>query len=65
MRRIIILAAIAVIAGTAGVWSIAMFAKPKAAGHVGAAETSAPVSPHEIMVEQGRSMPVEYWAHPF
>jgi hypothetical protein len=65
MRRIIILTAIAAIAATAGVWSITMFAKPKAAGHVGAAETSAPVSPHEIMVKQGKSIPVEYWGHPF
>jgi hypothetical protein len=24
-----------------------------------------PVSPHEIMVKQGRSLPVEYWADPF
>ena len=65
MRRIIILAAIAVIAATAGVWSIAMFAKPKAAGDVQAIETSTPVSPHEMMVKRGRSLPVEYWAHPF
>src|SRR5262249_62405130 len=26
---------------------------------------SAPVSPHEIMIKQGRNLPVEYWAHPF
>jgi hypothetical protein len=25
----------------------------------------APVSPHEIMVKQGRILPVEYWADPF
>src|SRR5215467_12457707 len=25
----------------------------------------APVSPHEIMVKQGRLLPVEYWADPF
>jgi ABC-type branched-subunit amino acid transport system permease subunit len=30
------------------------------AGHRGAA-----VSPHEIMVKQGRILPVEYWADPF
>ena len=58
MRRIIILAAIAAIAATTAVWSIAMFAKPKVAGQVRATETSAPVSPHEIMVKQGRSIPV-------
>jgi hypothetical protein len=65
MRKIIILAAIAVMVGTAAVWSIATFARPKVAGHVQATETSAPVSPHEIMVKQGKSIPVEYWAHPF
>src|SRR5262245_21810450 len=41
---------------------VAMFAKPKVAGQARAIETSAPVSPHEIMVKQGRSIPVEYWA---
>jgi hypothetical protein len=65
MRKIIILAAIAVIAATTAVWSIAMFARPKVAGQVQATETSAPVSPHEMMIKQGRSIPVEYWAHPF
>ena len=65
MRKIIILAAIAVVVATTTVWSIAMFAKPKVAGHLQATETSAPVSPHEIMVKQGRSIPVEYWAHQF
>jgi hypothetical protein len=64
MRRNIILAAIVVIAAITAA-SIAMFAKPKAAGDVQAIETSAPVSPHGIMVKQGRSLPVEYWAHPF
>ena len=24
-----------------------------------------PLSPHEIMVRQGRSLPVKYWADPF
>jgi hypothetical protein len=28
---------------------------------VQATETSAPVSPHEIMIKQGRNLPVEYW----
>jgi hypothetical protein len=28
-------------------------------------EELAPVSPHEIMIKQGRTLPVEYWAHPF
>jgi hypothetical protein len=65
MRKIIVLAAIAVIAATAAVWSIATFARPKVGGPGQATETSAPVSPHDIMVKQGSSLPVEYWAHPF
>jgi len=53
MRRIIILAAMA--------WSMAMLAKPKAVGGVQATETPPQVSPHEIMVKQVRTLPVEYW----
>ena len=65
MRKMIIFAAVAVIVATAAVWSIATFARSKVAGPVEATETSAPLSPHEIMVKQGRTLPVEYWAHPF
>jgi len=65
MRKMIIFGAIALIVATAAVWSIATFARSKVAGPVEATETSAPVSPHEIMVKQGRTLPVEYWAHPF
>ena len=65
MRKMIILAAIALIVATTAVWSIATFARSKLAGPVQATETSAPVSPHEIMIKQGTNLPVEYWAHPF
>ena len=65
MRKMIIFAAIALIVAATAVWSIATFARSKLAGPVQAIETSAPVSPHEIMVKQGRSLPAEYWAHPF
>jgi hypothetical protein len=65
MRKIIVLAAIAVIAATAAVWSIATFARPKVGGHGQTTEASAPVSPHDIMVKQDSRLPVEYWAHPF
>jgi len=65
MRKIAVLAATAaVIAAAAGLWSTATFDKPKVAGHVQATEAP-PVSPHEIMVKQGRILPVEYWADPF
>ena len=61
MRKMIIFAAVAVIVATATVWSIATFARSKVAGSVEATETSAPVSPHELMIKQGRNLPVEYW----
>jgi hypothetical protein len=61
MRKMIIFAAVAVVVATATVWSIATFAKSKVAGSVQATETSAPVSLHEIMIKQGRNLPVEYW----
>jgi hypothetical protein len=65
MRKMIIFAAVALIVATAAVWSIATFARSKVAGPVETTETSAPLSPHEVMVKQGRSLPVEYWADPF
>jgi hypothetical protein len=55
MRKIIVLAAIAVIAATTAVWSIVTFAKPKAAFHVQSTEELAPISPHEIMIKPSRS----------
>jgi hypothetical protein len=61
MRKIIVLAAIAVIAATAAVWSIATFARPKVGGQLQATETSAPISAHEIMVKHGKTLPVESW----
>jgi hypothetical protein len=64
MRKIISLAAIAAIVGTVTFWTIVTHVKSNAA-HVQATEASAPVSPHEIMVKQGTSIPVEYFAHPF
>ena len=60
MRKIISLAAIAAIAGTV----IATHLKSNAA-QFQATEASTPVSPHEIMVKQGNSVPVEYFPHPF
>jgi hypothetical protein len=54
MRKRFILAAIAAAAAVAGVWSVSTLATPKVT------EASAPVSPHEIMVKQGNSLPVEY-----
>jgi hypothetical protein len=47
------------IAVTAVVWSIATVARPKFAGKV--EDASAPISPHEIMVKQGKTLPAEFW----
>ncbi len=61
MRKIILLAAIAVIAATAAVWSIVTFANPKAAFHVQSTEELAPVSPHEIMTHRWRGQRNVNW----
>jgi hypothetical protein len=60
MRKIVVLAGIAaLIAAALGIWSTA---RSKVAGNVQATEApGAQVSPHEIMVKQGRILPVEYW----
>jgi len=55
MRKSILFVAVVVITATAAVWSIATFARSKVVGPVQATE----------MVKQGRTLPVEYWAHPF
>jgi hypothetical protein len=65
MRKIIIIGGIVAVAAVATIWSMSTLAKSKHAGKVEATETSATISPHDIMVKQGRSLPVEYWAHPF
>jgi hypothetical protein len=65
MRKIILLAAVAVIAATAVAWSIVAFSRPKTAFHVQSTEEKASVSPHEMMIKQGSTLPAEYWAHPF
>ena len=59
MRKLIIVTAIVAIAAVAVVWSIATVAGPKFGGKV--EEASAPVSPHEIMIKQGKILPVESW----
>ena len=67
MRNHIILTAIAVlasltaVAAIAGAWSISH----KTAGKGEPTNAAAPVSPHHISVQQGSSLPVEYWSHPY
>ena len=60
MRKRFVLAAVAAVAAIAVVWSVTTLDKPKAP-----LEASAPVSPHDIMVTQGSSLPVEFWSHPY
>ena len=67
MRNSIILTAIAAVVGVtavaaiAGAWSMSH----KTASKGAPTEVLAPMSPHDMMVKQGSSLPVEYWAHPF
>lgn len=65
MRKIIIIGGIVAVAAVAAIWSMSTLAKPKIAGKVEATEASAPISPHDIMVKQGKDVQIEYWAHPF
>ena len=65
MRKIIIVGGIVAVAAVAVIWSMSTLAKSKIAGKVEATEVSAPISPHDIMVKQGKDVQIEYWAHPF
>jgi hypothetical protein len=65
MRKIIVAAAIVVVAAIAAVWSISTLAKPKLVGNIEVTQTSAPISPHDLTIKQGNAIPTEYWAHPF
>jgi hypothetical protein len=65
MRKIIIIGGIVAVAAVAVIWSMSTLAKSKIAGKVEATEVSAPISPHDIMVKQGKDVQIEYWAHPF
>jgi hypothetical protein len=65
MHKRIILAAMAALALVGIVWSVVHAGHPNVVGKGEPAEASAPVSPHDEMVKQGNSLPVEYWAHPF
>jgi len=65
MRKLIIVTGIVALAALAAVWSMSTLAKPKGAGKVEATEASAPISPHQIMVKQGKDVQIEYWADPF
>jgi hypothetical protein len=65
MRKIVILAGMLAIAAVAAVWSVSTLATPKHADKTELSQSSAPISPHEIMVKQGKDVQIEYWPHPF
>ena len=65
MHKRAILAAVASLAVFAIAWSMATLGGPKIAGNKQPTEASAPISPRDITVQQGSTLPVEYWAHPF
>ena len=64
MRKVVVVLTAIAAATTIGVWSASTVAKSR----VGKAEVvaaSAAIAPHELMGKLGRSIPAEYWAHPF
>ena len=64
MRKLGIIG-LAIVAATAfGVWSADTVANSKVA-KAEVAAASAAISPHAIMVSLGRSLPSEYWSHPY
>ena len=63
MRKIITITGIIIVAAIAIAWST--FDRPKTASTLKATETSATISPAEIMVKHGKNLPTEYWSDPF
>jgi hypothetical protein len=63
-ERLILVAAVAGVTAIAiaGAWSMSHH---KTAAGDAATQASAPMSPHDITVNRGNSMPVEYWSHPY
>jgi hypothetical protein len=63
MRKLITVAGIILVAAIAIAWSKSVSNRQGVVNEAPAA--SATMSPHETMVKQGKSLPVEYWAHPY
>jgi hypothetical protein len=58
MRKMIILTAMVAITMAAAVWFVAPVAQPNSGKVENASE---PLSPHQIMVKQGKTLPAEFW----
>ena len=58
VMRSVMLAGLAAVTTIFVVWSMSTFAKPKL---VGKADVSATIWPHEIMMQHGGNLLVEYW----
>ena len=66
MRRIITLAMLAILVSIAAFWAKDTFDRTKIVTTVEATERPATISPYEIMVTQGKDLPVEkHTADPF
>jgi hypothetical protein len=63
MRKIITITALIIVAAIAIAWST--LDRPKTAGKVEATNAPATISPAEIMVKHGKSLPTEHWSDPF
>jgi hypothetical protein len=64
MRRVILLAAICVVAGTTMIIAGWDFGSPEPKAATAAADAAAaatPISPFEIMVRHGKNLPAEAW----
>ena len=62
MRRITLVAAICVVAGTTMIIAGWDFGAPEPKAAIATAEAAAtPISPFEIMVRHGKSLPMEAW----
>jgi hypothetical protein len=61
MRKIFIIIGIVAVAAIAAAWSISTFPTPKAASKARAIQESGAISPHDIMVIRGKTLPNEQW----
>jgi hypothetical protein len=65
MRKIIPLAAIVVLAAIAVLWSKSISSRAQTATPVEQTQTPATLSPLELMIKRGNTLPVEHAIEPF
>ena len=65
MRKIIPLAAIVVLAAIAALWSKSISSRAQTVTPVEQTQTPATLSPLELMIKRGNTLPVEHAVEPF